>query len=95
MEGKARKWLISNWGPEASRRPLVGMSSRIRTVLKEAFSERQSNEVSCVRLFRTKQDGPGWTEEYISKFMGACLSARGVDNLARTRDFQSPRLGRK
>ena len=29
-----------------------------------------------------KQDGP--LEEYILKIMGACLSARGVDDLART-----------
>ena len=80
VEGNARKWLISNWVPAASRRPASWHD--FRTVLKEAFFEHHSDEISCVRLFSMKQDGP--LEEYISKIMGACLSARGVDDLART-----------
>ena len=104
LEGNARKWLISSWGPEASGRSASW--HEFRTVLKEAFSECHSDEKSCVRLFRTKQiascetsahnlfhpnssellqDGP--LEEYISKLMGACLSARGADDLARTMLF--------
>ena len=38
-----------------------------------------------MRLFSMKQDGP--LEEYILKFVGACLSARGVDDLARAMLF--------
>ena len=83
LEGNARKWLISSWGPEASGRPASW--HEFRAVLKEAFSECHSDEISCVCLFRTKQDGP--LEEYISKFMGGFLSARGTDDLARTMLF--------
>ena len=51
--------------------------------LREAFAERHSDELNCVRSFRTKQDGS--LEECITRFMNAGLSASGVDDLAKAR----------
>ena len=83
LDGNARKWLVSSWGPEASRRPASW--KEFRTALKEAFAERYAEEKGCVRLFRTKQQGS--LEEYITEFMGVCLTTEGVDDLAKTTLF--------
>ena len=55
LHGNVSKWLISSRGPDASRRPTSWREFRV--ALREAFAERHSDELNCVRLFCTKQDG--------------------------------------
>ena len=83
LEGNARRWLISSWGPDGSLRP--SSWPEFKTQLSNAFAERDAEEWYRMRLVRTRQSGN--LEDYIARFTGSCLLVPTLDELTKVTLF--------
>ena len=83
LEGNARRWLISSWGPDGSLRP--SSWPEFKTQLSNAFAERDAEEWYRMRLIRTRQSGN--LEDYIARFTGSCLLVPTLDELTKVTLF--------
>ena len=83
LEGNARKWLISSWGPDGSRRPRDWLE--FKSQLTNAFAEKDAEEWHRTRLIKTRQSGN--LEEYITRFAGSSLLVPALDELTKVTLF--------
>ena len=83
LEGNARRWLISTWGPDGRLRPSGW--PEFKSQLSNAFAERDAEEWHRMKLIRTRQSAD--LEDYIARFTGSCLLVPALDELTKVTLF--------